>query len=453
MLLSEYVEELRAALGRLPVIGFVGAGISNLAVAKKLSGGCTVLRDRGGAEDPEWERIKPDKVFLGGGYLEGIFEDILFLSPSVRRDDPKIMEAARRGVIICSDAELFFSGNDRAVYAVSGSDGKSTTATLAHLLLSERYPDAELLGNIGVPFAASRKTGVAVAELSSFQLEYLSARVRAAIITCITPNHLDWHVSYDEYIAAKQRIFDGAWRKVISPDTPICEKIASNGVFSVLYSAKYTHRELSDRFSASHTVSLEGDYITVDGVPQLSTKDCKRRERHNIHNLMGAMSLTLGEYSREHLCSVAEGFGGLAHRMEYLYSRSGIEFINSSIDTTPARTRATLEALGKRVRIILGGRGKGLSLLPCVQALKKYAVRISLYGEAGADYYRELFDTGITCQLNCRLFTRFDDAVDHAAAGATKADTVLLSPAATGYGEFKNFEERGMHFKDYIKDL
>ncbi len=450
MRITEYVYSFINEKRRIPKIGFVGIGDSNIALLCELGNMRVSLRSEV-AITADLPRARSEyDVREGSGYLGGIYEDILFLSPSVRRDKPELLAAERGGVWLCSDAELFFKNNSSEIYAVTGSDGKSTTSTLAAMLLKESHADAEAIGNIGVPFAVARAR-CAVAELSSFQLSYLAPRVNGALITGITPNHLNWHTSIDEYIAAKLNVFTDAERTVISPDTKYAAGVAASGRHSAVYSVLYSQSELRATYPAEEYFYLDDGCIAKDGERILDTALCNRRERYNLHNLMGAVALTWGKFSSEQLMKVAESFSGLEHRCERFLSVGGVDFINSSIDTSPARTCATLDALCRPVRIIIGGRGKGLSVEECIPTLTKYAARISLYGEAGEEYLPALQRAGIAQSVECELFARFDDAVEHACEGVRQGDTVLLSPMATGYGEFSSFAERGIHFKEYLR--
>lgn len=452
MRIGEYLLRLRDRLGREPAVGFLGVGVSNLAILSDMPPTRTVIRSRDAVDIARLpSHIKDIRLYEGESALADIHEDLLLLSPSVRRDVPELVRAAERGCILISDAELYFLDAPYSIYAVTGSDGKSTTATLIHRLLLEAHPDCELIGNIGTPFATAH-SGCAVAELSSFQLSYLKPRVRVGVITPVSPNHLNWHRDLNEYVEAKFNILVNAERRVLTPDTPYSASLADRAEPDAIYSATFTEEELRRRYSAEHYVTLDGESIHIDGCEILRLSVLKRREKHNVHNLMGAIAATLGECTDEHIRTVAASFSGLEHRMEYFLSAGGISFINSSIDTSPSRTAATLASLDKPVRLILGGRGKGLSLLPALPLIARYAERISLYGEAGEEYFRELSGFGISAGTRCERFERFDDATEHALAGISAGDTILLSPAATGYGEFRDFAERGRHFKQYIRE-
>ena len=453
MRLSDYEESFMRVHGVPPRVGFLGLGVSNLAILRDTHTKRIVLRSRDRIDvDKIPASITPEAIYEGDAALMGIYEDILVLSPSVRRDKPELIRARERGTYITSDAELFFFDLKRDSYAVTGSDGKSTTSALIHLLLSERYPDAELLGNGGVPFALSATLGPVVAELSSFQLSYMKPRTKCAVITSISENHLDWHKSFDEYAEAKLGILENATVRVVSPDTEWMREHIRLARPTVIYSVKYTAAELYRMYPrADGYVTATPENILLDGRILLPVSDIRRREWYNLHNLMGAIGATLGECSEDHIRRVAREFPGLCERLEHFHSSFGVDFISSSIDTSPARMAASLTALGRRVRLIMGGRGKGLSLSPYAPVLRKYPKSISLYGEVAKEYLSELSELGITRATPCRAFSRLAEAIEDATAGLCPGDTVLLSPAATGYGEFRSFVERGLYFKDYIR--
>ncbi len=441
--------------GRLPRIGFLGVGVSNLALLRSLGDiGCEVsIRGEGGIDRSAIpDGLSVERILEGSKALSEIDEDILFLSPSARRDRPALLAAAERGVRLMSDCELFFLCNRAPVFGVTGSDGKSTATTLASLLLSESFERVGLVGNIGVPFAAALGCDAYAAELSSFQLSYISPRLESALITSVSENHLNWHKSYDEYKSAKLRILENAERTVLSADCETCRVVLKDTGAYAVYSHAMSYSELRSRFSAEHYLSYDGNEIFIDGESVLRTDECRRREWYNIDNLMGAIGLCFPYFTRAHLASVAATFTGLAHRAELFYSSRGVDYINSSIDTSPSRTRATLTALDRRVHLILGGRGKGLSLSVCKDEFLKYAISLSLYGEAGIEYRDELVTLGIAEAVGCEYCERFDGAVERAVSLARSGDAVLLSPAATGYGEFSNYAERGEYFKRCIKE-
>ncbi len=449
MQIGEYLEKEEKRRGSTLSVGFLGVGLTNRALLTALLGRGYKITLRQTAPI-EREGLAPQakvaRIYEGKAALDNIDEDILFLSPSVRRDGPELSAAVARGTVLTSDAELFFL-DAKGVYAVTGSSGKSTTANIAAHLLGYKY-DTALVGNIGIPFTAAPRSERYVAELSSFQLMYLDTPPDRAIITSLSPNHLDWHKDLGEYIGAKTSLIRRAPYSVMSADDELCREYLSAHGADTVYSVRLGLDELKRGFKAKNYITLAESKILLSGEPILDVGG--RLLSHNIANLMGAIGLCHGEYTEAALADTLENMPALPHRIELFLTEGGVDYINSSIDTTPERTRTTLLALGRRVRLILGGRGKGLSILPIVPALVEYAEGISLYGEAGREYYGELCSSGILDTTPCRLFEHFDEAAEDAAERALCGEAVLLSPAATGYGEFRSFAERGEHFKEWV---
>lgn len=433
-------------------IGFFGLGRSNLSLLKTLplSGVEVVLRSEGKIPRSLIPLgIKPERIYEGNFAFSDIDEDILLLSPSVRRERAELEEARGRLVRFSSDAELFFERvGSRPVFGVSGSDGKSTTATLAHALLSEGRR-ASLIGNIGAPMLESLLDGSECfsAELSSFMLRYLSPKLRRGAITSITPNHLNWHESFSEYIETKLSVLSSADEGVASADGDMLSYLP-RGEYFALTSAEHSFEELKNRVKCNLYFTYDGEYIRRNGEAFLSVGDIRRREIHNIKNLMTAIALTDGFASRERILTVSREFSGLVHRAELFLTHGGVDYINSSIDTTPERTRATLTSLGRRCILILCGRGKGLSYGILAEAVAKYCSLVIITGEDSEAMLRELSGAA-----RCEVRDDFDSAVRSAVMQAECGEAVLLSPAATSYDAFGSFEERGEKFKETVRAL
>ena len=381
---------------------------------------------------------------------ESINADIVFTSPSVRRENL----ITSSGVKFTSDTELLFSEKVKNSFLISGSDGKSTVSAITAELLNSRFPDLFLGGNIGTPVALCelRKTDAIVIELSSFNLKYTSPCSDRAIITNITPNHLNWHESYEEYISSKKNLLTHSREPIVNVDTPECVEIANKQRLYAICSSTSNFAELRDRYSAEHIFTLEGGNICIDGNAYVSTCELQMKEKHNAVNFMSAMALTHGYAERSDVFRVAHSFKGLPHRCDRFLSVGGANFIDSSIDTTPERTAATLRSLGKKVKLILGGRGKGLCMTPLLLPLASYAEEICVYGEIKDEIESFLDSHGSLRKIPRASFEYFSEAVEHITENIKDGDTVLLSPAATSYGEFRNFEERGELFRKIVHD-
>lgn len=432
-------------------IGFFGLGKSNLALIGRLPKGKRIVI-RSDKEIPELPRTEAEIVYVKVGKvaLDEPFEEILFLSPSVRRDRKELLRYKQRGVKLTSDCEFFFENATSPVFAVSGSDGKSTTTVLTSLLLKERFVSCPAIGNIGVPMTPtlSERHGAYALELSSFMLSYGRYRFFRGALTNLCENHLDWHKDFDEYKEAKLSVIKRAREAVISADDGVCREYLSERSVYGIFSSEIPYSELKRNYRAEVYYTLEDGYIKRCGENIISTDSVKRNEKHNIKNLLAALTLTEGYASRERIRRVAEEFSGLSHRMEHFYSTSGIDFIDSSIDSTPNRTSATLFSLDKRVVLILGGRGKGLSYEPLYEPIKKYAKAVILAGE-NSEEIKEALPKDIMTLNSSDL----SDAVEISKNILSEGDTLLLSPASTSYDAFTDFSHRGEFFKAQVKKV
>ncbi len=452
MRVREFVENFRKRNNRAPRVGFFGFGVTNRALYKAhLAEGVTDFTLRAHSEE---DYIPFARSYFGESSVRELDEDILFLSPSVRRDAcGAVREAERLGIRVCSDCELYFETPTPPTLCVTGSDGKSTvTAMTAHILRTAGIA-ASPAGNFGIPFCElSPKTEICVAELSSFNLSYSEPRSCRAAITNITENHLNWHASFEEYCEAKARVLERTEGTVLSADDPICLSLARGSKPFALYSAELSYGELSRLAAAEHYLTQSDGYILLDGARYAPLPDATARVRHTLLNAMTAAGLTLGYADSEQLGEALRSFKHLSHRAELCHSHSGIDFIDSSIDTTPGRTANTLRGLCRPVLLLLGGRGKGLSYEPLTEPLASYARAVALYGEAGREIEAYLCSHGELDGIARVYFRDFDTALAALCEQARKGDTVLLSPAATAYGEFRNFAERGCHFASYVKN-
>ena len=444
MTVTEYLKREKKRLGREPRVGFVGLGVSNRALLDRATGlvsSLTVRCDRHPTDCPPGIR-----TIYGEGYLEGIDEDILFLSPSVRRDIPELSVTVARGCTLTSDCELFFEdAGERLLFGVTGSDGKSTVTAMAAEMLS-----GIAVGNIGIPYAETENyTGTAVAELSSFNLSYLKPKTSRSVITNITPNHLNWHKSMAEYISAKTNILGS--QSALSADCEICRTLIGEGVHT-LFSQELSESELLG-LKAEHAVYLDNGIIYYDGERILPLSALADRTRHGVLNFMAATALTWGYADIEKIREVGSGFEGLSHRCRLVHESGGVRFFDSSVDTTPTRTATTLSGLGERVRIILGGRGKRLSLEPLRAPLVKYAEYIGVYGEMGEEISAFLDTDPHLSRIPHCCHYRFSDTLCELCRGLREGEVVLLSPACTAYGEFRSFAHRGDYFIGTVREM
>ncbi len=381
---------------------------------------------------------------------------ILFRSPGIPECHPLVAEAHARGIPVTTELGLFLSLCKGSVYAVTGSDGKTTTAHLAHALLGE---EAFLGGNIGVSLLDSlaqiRAGNAVVLEISSFQLldAPQDVRLTSAALLNITENHLDFHGTMADYIRAKYRILKMTSAPVLSLDDKTVREIAETTTRARLFSL-HPPRRLPPSPSAVYYTkagALWRDTETKsDKLADFS--DFSLGGEHNLRNLLAAVALTDGACPASARAHVIRTARPVPHRMTPLGSHRGVSFVESSIDSTPSRTATTLAAMPQNTRILLllGGAGKGLDYTLLLSHLSRVA-HIFTFGKEG-DAIADALARG-ACPAELSRTASLEDAFRAACRAAKKGDTVLLSPACTSYDAYPDYRARGAHFAALVASL
>lgn len=441
-------------------ITVIGIGISNLPLIKYLvSLGANVTAcDRRSAEDlgenyTELEKLGV-KFNLGDGYLNNLSGDMIFKTPGMRYDVPELLKAKENGSIVTSEMEVFFEVCPSHIIAVTGSDGKTTTTTLIHKMMTDAGYKTWLGGNIGNPLLTDtekmKENDWVILELSSFQLHTMRKSPEIAVITNISPNHLDMHKDYKEYIDAKKNIMlyqNEGDTLIVNADNQVTADIGKSANGAVKY---FSRNGMAD-------VYLDGNIIKRGIVEILNIKDIKIPGMHNVENYMAAIAAVSGLVSKEVIVNVAKTFGGLEHRIELVRTLDGVKYYNSSIDSSPNRTINTLRVFPNKVIMIAGGKDKGIPYDEIGPALAEHVKVLILIG-ATSDKIQEALDaeinkTGNGKDIEVIRATSYEDAVNTARSKAHDGDVVLLSPASTSFDMFRNFEERGNLFKKIVNEL
>ncbi len=410
---------------------------------------------------------------VGENYLaEGLAADYIFRSPGFRPDIPEISDALKGGAVLSSEMELFFEICPCPIIGITGSDGKTTTTTLTHLFLSEEFSGtsrrAYVGGNIGAPLLPiveqMNENDIAVVELSSFQLQTMRKSPSRALITNVTPNHLNWHTDMDEYITAKCNIcrHEGVSMLVANAENDITREIAKNSDLPITYfSSKRSSRAEIVPFFKENCKSIyerDGMIYMDDGKtasPILKTDDIILPGRHNVENYMSAIALTQGLVSPETVQKVAKTFKGVEHRLEFVREIDGVKYYNSSIDSSPTRTAAALGALKKNPIIICGGSEKGVPFDGLARDLCTRTKAVVVVGQSAPNILSEIEKCPMYDRekLTVKHVDDFRDAVLAARDLAEQGDIVLLSPACASFDRFKDFAERGNYFKEIVDEL
>lgn len=441
-------------------ITVIGIGISNLPLIKYLvSLGANVTAcDRRSAEDlgenyTELEKLGV-KFNLGDGYLNNLSGDMIFKTPGMRYDVPELLKAKENGSIVTSEMEVFFDVCPSHIIAVTGSDGKTTTTTLIHKMMTDAGYKTWLGGNIGNPLLTDtekmKENDWVILELSSFQLHTMRKSPEIAVITNISPNHLDMHKDYKEYIDAKKNIMlyqNEGDTLIVNADNQVTADIGKSANGAVKY---FSRNGMAD-------VYLDGNIIKRGIVEILNIKDIKIPGMHNVENYMAAIAAVSGLVSKDVIVNVAKTFGGVEHRIELVRTLDGVKYYNSSIDSSPNRTINTLRVFPNKVIMIAGGKDKGIPYDEIGPALAEHVKVLILIG-ATSDKIQEALDaeinkTGNGKDIEVIRATSYENAVNTARSKAHNGDVVLLSPASTSFDMFRNFEERGNLFKKIVNEL
>jgi len=431
-------------------IGIFGLGKSNLGVLDYIRQQNPTFRLTVRSDSyVNFNSSEIERLFLGKDSLKEINEDILFLSPSVKRNRPEFSEALKKGCIISSDAEMFFGRTSISPICVTGSDGKSTTTRLISDTLCLSGISAVPCGNFGKSLSSLLGTDIfPVAELSSFQLNYLCPKSSRAVITNITPNHLNWHNSLEEYVFAKMNITKNAEKIIFDTDSEILKAQFEQSYVYAKTSLCKSYRELKSEGGCENCVTYENGIIYVNGTAFCNVSGAKKKEPYTLRNFLLTVGACLDLCGENVIEQALVSFSGLAHRADAFFRHNGIEYIDSSIDSSPERTIKTLSALGGKITVIIGGKGKGLSLLPLAERLPSLVENAVLLGEVGSELAKLL--RANSSSLNFVTAENMRDAVIRAKECSAPGFKIVLSPAATSFDSYKNFEERGNDFKKCV---
>lgn len=391
---------------------------------------------------------------LGDHYLDDLDHDVIFRTPGLRPDVPALEAARKRGAEITSEMEVFFQVCPCKIIAVTGSDGKTTTTTIISELLKAAGYNVYVGGNIGKPLLADaagmEESDIVVLELSSFQLMTMKQSPQIAVVTNVTPNHLDVHKSMSEYIAAKENVFRFQSQNdiaVFNFDNEITRAFADTDVGRSIYFSRQEVLEQGVYVKDGSIWSGEREVLPVSDILIPGT--------HNVENYMAAIAAVESLVSDEIIRKVAKTFGGVEHRIELVRTLREVRYYNDSIASSPTRTIAGLRSFDQKVILIAGGYDKkipfddlGLEIIEHVKVLVltgATAPKIRAAVENAPGY------NGANPEI--MEFGDFERAVLAAHQAATPGDVVIMSPACASFDKFKNFMIRGEAFKKIIHGL
>jgi UDP-N-acetylmuramoylalanine--D-glutamate ligase len=390
-----------------------------------------------------------------GGHGERTFQgqDLIVVSPGVPVDAPPLVQARALGEKVIGEIELaaqFFPGR---IVAITGSNGKTTTTTLAGEVVKAGDFPTVVGGNIGTPaitlIQEATSNTIAVLEVSSFQLETIQTfRPWIAVILNITPDHLDRHRTFDAYVDAKARIFENQNANdcaVLNADDPTTSRMGGRTQAQVFwFSRKEEVKQgayVRDGRILFRDPSRQQEIMLVSEIPLKGS--------HNVENVLAAVCVGLiASVSPEQIRKAVRNFRAVEHRLEHVATIRGVEYYNDSKATNVDATIKALESFPANVHLILGGKDKGSDYSVLNELLRQRVKRVYTIGAAAAK-----IESQIKGAAEIDHTETLENAIEHAADAAHPGDIVLLAPACASFDQFRNYEHRGKVFKEVVRRL
>ena len=469
---EEYINSIKGKK-----VAFVGMGVANTPCAEFLAKNgietyACDMRDKKYIGEDVCKHLESLGVHfsLGEHYLDVLPQmDIVFRSHGILPfQNPWIGECIKRGQTVTTEMEVFFKYCPSKIFAVTGSNGKTTTTTLISKMLEAEGYKVFLGGNIGKALMPCldeiTKDDIAVVELSSFQLltmGNMKNKPDVAVVTNIECTHQDHHISLDEYVDAKRNVLiyqNASQRTVLNAD---CDYSIGNSVY---HDMRYDVRGQLFEFSIKHPVE-NGAYMDEAGniyyaengkkTLVMNKSDIIIPGMHNVENYCTAISAVWGMVGVDTIKKNAQTFGGVEHRIEFVREFDGVRYYNDSIATSPSRVISGLKAFGTKIIVLMGGSDKGNDMSEMVPYILKYVKLLVLNGATADKIYDTIVadpnykDSGIIIEK----VPTMAEALEVAKLKAQPGDIVSLCPACPAFDQFKTFEYRGREFKRLVNEF
>mgnify|MGYP000654944647 FL=1 len=449
-------------------VAFIGAGVSHKRCIEQfveLGAQVTLCDQKKSLEDfgayAHTLRRLHVRLSLGEHYTDGFAgQDIIMRTPGYEYYKPELQAALQAGTKVTSEVELFFELCPCEIVAVTGSDGKTTTTTLISKMFEAAGRKVFLGGNIGAALlpqlADVTPEAVAVVELSSFQLISMRVSPKVAVVTNVTPNHLDHHKDMQEYIDAKRNIL--LWqvppcRAVLGFENEISRGMQKDCKGEQVWFTRLheTDKGAFLRESDDTLCYAENGVVT----PILPRAEVKLRGLHNVENLLAAIAAVWGRVPVEAMRQVGSTFTGVEHRIEPVRTLDGVTYYNDSIASSPTRTIAGLRSFNQKIILIAGGYDKKIPYEPLAPEILAHVKTLVLMGATGPRIEAAVrgcagFDESALTILHA---DSMQHAVELARGAARPGDVVSLSPASASFDLYPNFEVRGRDYKNIVNSL
>ena len=447
-------------------VAIIGLGVSNLPLLKYMNNQnakITIFDEKEEEDIPRKLLEKLDKYnanyFFGKNCLENLKNfDIIFRSPSCLPTREELMLEEQRGAIITTEIEMLMKLAPCQIIGVTGSDGKTTTTSLIYSILKKKGYNAYLGGNIGKPLFTKleeiKPEDKLVLELSSFQLMGMTVSPNISVITNITPNHLNIHKDYQEYIDAKKNIFkyqDENGILVLNYDNEITRECAKEANGKVIFFSSQT--KLDNGYIVDEDVIKECDDKVRKHI--LNTDDVILRGNHNYQNIATAIAATASLVDIETAVKAIKEFRPVEHRIEFVEEIDGVKWYNDSASSSPSRTLSGINAFKEKIVLIAGGYDKNLDYTPLAKPIIDKVKTLILIGQTAGKIY-EVVKSELEKEnkdLDIYMCETLEETISIAKKNANSGDVVLFSPASASFDMFKNFADRGNQFKNLVRNL
>ncbi len=451
---------------RFRKVAVIGMGISNLPLLDYLyekKANVTIFdeKDLDSISNDIMEKIREYgfQFHFGENCLEYLKNfNLIFRSPSCLPTRKELEEEAKRGAIVTTEIELLMKMCPCKIVGVTGSDGKTTTTSLINAILKHAGYNTFLGGNIGTPLFTRlnemKPSDVVVLELSSFQLMGMEVSPHIAVITNITPNHLNIHKDYQEYIDAKKNIFKYQEQDdilVLNYDNEITKECAKEAHGKVIFFSSKT--------------KLDNGYIVDEDVIKkcedkvrkhiLNVEDVILRGNHNYQNIATAIAATSPMVDMEKAIEAIKEFKPVEHRIEFVREIDGVKWYNDSASSSPSRTLSGINAFKEDIILIAGGYDKNLDYTPLAKTIVNKTKALILIGQTA----NKIFDAVKSelelenKELDIYMCNSLEETIQIAKKRAKSGQVVLFSPASASFDMFKNFADRGNKFKKLVNEL
>ncbi len=447
-------------------VAIIGLGVSNIPLIDYLyekKSKVTVFDDRTIDELPKEiaDKLTSYSIphFLGENNLKNLNGfDLIFRSPSCLPTKAELRAEEERGAIVTTEIEMLMKMCPCKIIGVTGSEGKTTTTSLIYAILKHAGYNTYLGGNIGMPLFTKLSEivpeDIVVLELSSFQLMEMEVSPHISVITNITPNHLNIHSSYEEYIDSKKTIFKYQNENdtlILNYDNEITRKCKAEANSKVIYFS--SKEKLNDGYMVDGNIIKECENKLRRHI--LNTKEIKLRGRHNFENICAALAATKELVSEDTAVEAIKEFTAVEHRLEFVRNINGVKWYNDSASSSPSRTIAGLNAYDEEIVLIAGGYDKNLDY----EVLGKYIVTkvkaLILIGNTAKKILnatmKEMKKENVEIPICCAK--TLEEAVEAAKQIVQKDQVVLFSPASASFDMFKNFADRGNQFKELVNKI